>query len=104
MRFGHSDPDEEVELVTLRARAVGPPSLPNVPRFVGDEHFHLKTGVARFAGFGSVETRVIARGSLDDGAVIEGPAIVIGKDATLLVPPGIGGRCDRGGTIVLEVR
>ena len=103
-RFGHSDPAEEIELVTLRVRAVGPPSLRDVPRFAADEAFDPRRVMARFAGIGSVETRVLPRGALSEGDAIEGPAIVIGDDATLLVPPGVSGRCDRIGTILLEVR
>ena len=33
----------------------------------------------------------------------EGPAIVVGSDSTLLIPPGIAGHSDRIGTIHLEV-
>ena len=102
-RFGHSDPDEEIEVVTLRVRAVGPPSLPDVPRFAVNGAYDAKTVEARFPGEGSVQTRVLFRGSLAEGASIEGPAIVIGNDATLLVPPGVAGTCDRAGTILLEV-
>jgi N-methylhydantoinase A len=103
-RFGHSDPNEEIELVTLRVGAVGPPSLDHVPRFTTDEGFCTGTVEAHFPGKGSVETRVLARGSLGEGDAVEGPAIVVGSDATLLVPPGVCGRCDRAGTILLEVR
>ena len=103
-RFGHSDPAEEIELVTLRVRVVGPPSLPDVPCFAADEAFDARRVLARFGGVGSVETRVLSRDSLGEGAALEGPAIVVGSDATLLVPPGVAGRCDRAGTILLEVR
>jgi len=101
-RFGHSDPDEEVELVTLRVRAVGPPSLSGVPPFAADEAFAPRAVMARFAGVGTVETQVLSRDSLGEGATLDGPAIVIGSDATLLVPPGVSGRCARAGTILLE--
>jgi N-methylhydantoinase A len=102
-RFGHSDPDEEIELVTLRVRAAGPASLPGVPPFAADEALGPRNVMARFAGGGTVETRVLFRGSLGEGAAVEGPAIVVGSDATLLVPPGVSGRCDRAGTVLLEI-
>jgi len=101
-RFGHSDPAEEIELVTLRVHTVGPPSVPGVPPFAVGEAFDPRTMMAWFAGVGTVETRVLSRDSLGDGAALEGPAIVVGSDATLLVPPGVSGRCDRAGTILLE--
>jgi len=102
-RFGHSDADEETELVTLRVRAVAPSALSEVPWFTAAEGFEAKAAAARFRGVGTVETRVLHRGSLNEGMEVGGPAIVIGEDATLLVPPGVAGRCDRAGTILLEV-
>jgi N-methylhydantoinase A len=103
-RFGHSDPSEEIELVTVRARAIGPPSLSDVPSVRAASATTTERSVeARFAGFGTVPTRVLPRTTLGEGGVIDGPAIVVGDDATLLVPPGVTGRCDRVGTILLEV-
>jgi N-methylhydantoinase A len=104
LRFGHADPGEEIELVTLRVRAVGPPSLSEIPRFAEEEALDTRTVEARFAGVGRAKTLVVHRGSLGEGSEIEGPTIVVGSDATLLVPPGVSGRCAAAGTILLEVR
>jgi len=102
-RFGHSDPNEEIELVTLRVRAIGPAALPEVPAFAMGGASAGRTVAARFAECGWVKAQLLARGSLCEGSAIEGPAIVVGDDATLVVPPGVSGRCDRAGTILLEV-
>ncbi len=102
-RFGHSDPGEEIELVTVRVRSVGPPSLSEIPRFTEEGALDARTVEARFAGVEFARTVVIHRGSLVGGSEIEGPTIVVGSDATLLVPPGVSGRCDAAGTILLEV-
>jgi len=103
VRFGHSDPGEKVELVTVRVRAVGPASLREVPPFAAAGRFDGRTVEARYRGLGSVPTRVVSRDALEGDDGLQGPAIVVGRDATLLVPPGVGGWCDRAGTIVLEV-
>ena len=104
VRFGHCDSSEDVELVTLRARAIGAAALVDVPGVDGDRtHAVERTVEARFAGQGCVATRVVSRAALTEGSGVEGPAIVVGDDATLLVPPGVVGRCDRVGTIELEV-
>ena len=103
LRFGHSEPCEEVELVTVRVRTIGPPCLPDPPRFVAEEAPAPRTVDARFAGGGVAETQVVHRGSLGEGSEIVGPTIVVGSDATLLVPPGVTGRCDAAGTIRMEV-
>ena len=103
VRFGHSDPDEEIELVTLRVHAVGAAALAEIPAFVAAPGFGERTAEARFAGCGRVATRVCSRGDLTAGDRVGGPTIVVGDDATLVVPPGVSGRCDRLGTIVLEV-
>ena len=102
-QFGHSDPNEEIELVTLRVRAVCPASLSEIPGFDAGESTDLGTIEARFPGSGSVETRIVHRGFLRENDSIAGPAIVVGSDATLLVPPGTEGRCGPAGTIHLEV-
>jgi len=103
-RFGHSDPSEEIELVTLRVRTIGPPTLQGIPRLVGEEGFAEYVGQAWFAGVGEAETRIVSRASFGEGDEIEGPMIVVGSDSTLVVPPNVSGRSDAAGTIILEVR
>jgi len=102
-RFGHAEPNEPVELVTVRVRAVGPPSLDGLPRLQMEAPLPEARVKASFPGCGAVATRVVSRAALQEGDAIEGPAVVIGEDATLIVPPGVGGSCGRLGTIVLEV-
>jgi len=102
-RFGHCDPNEAVELVTLRVRSVGPPALSDVPAVRAEAPGDERAVTARFAGHGRVEARLLARSGLAAGDSVRGPAIVVGDDATLLVPPDVTGHCDRIGTILLEV-
>jgi N-methylhydantoinase A len=85
--YGHDSPVEEVELVTLRARAVGPV---DAPRWVasnglgpappaGRRSIHTAAGPSEFA--------VYERASLGEGARLEGPAVLEQEDSTVLVPP-----------------
>jgi N-methylhydantoinase A len=50
------------------------------------------------------DTAVWSRGDLPAGTVIEGPAILEQADATIVVEPGLQGRIDRLGNIILERR
>lgn len=97
-RYGHSDPQAALELVTVRVAV----SLPG-----GD----LPPGACQGAAPGD-PTRRRARFGPDwvDAAVwrgppaaaLEGPAIVELPEATLVVPPGWTGGADHDGTILLE--
>ncbi len=103
-RFGHSDRGEDTELVALRARAVGPSALPGIPQVVRDKGSGVRVVKAWFPEIGETETRVAVRGSLSEGDTLEGPAIVVGSDSTLIIPPDVSGRSAQAGTIVLEIR
>jgi N-methylhydantoinase A len=86
--YGHDSPVEEVELVTLRAQAVGPVEP---PRWVasngssaappaGRRSIHTPSGRTSFA--------VYERADLGVGARLEGPVVLEQDDSTVLVPPG----------------
>ncbi len=98
-RYGYSDADGEVELVTLRASAWGPaPELsPRAPRGA------LPGRQMRAVVFDgrAVETLTLRGEPLPDMA-LEGPALWALPQATLLVPPGWRGEVDAYGSIVLE--
>ena len=48
------------------------------------------------------EARVFDRLALPVGAVIEGPAVLEQPDSTILIEPGLAGRVDRFGNLILE--
>jgi N-methylhydantoinase A len=102
-RYGHPGTGQPVELVNLRVIARRPTP---VPRFGG-----RRPGVA--APVGRRPVRVRGRGlvahlwPLDDlatGAVVDGPAILTGADATALLEPGWRGRVDPSGAILVQRR
>lgn len=96
-RFGHSAPDEPVEVVSYRVTGRG--VVPEVrlvehhPTGRPVEDAVVGTRPARFAD-GPVDTPVYARGLLDVGHEFDGPAIVDQKDTTVVVLPGQRARVD----------
>ena len=89
-RYGYSDPDATLELVTIRVAAALPATPP--PRTAASE---APTRGVRRASFGGEwhEAGVIGPGT----AAFEGPAIVELPGSTLVVPPGWSGDADADG-------
>jgi N-methylhydantoinase A len=107
--YGFSVPDEPVEVVNVRLRAVG-----RLHR--GDRARAAKlTGLAprpepigtRKVGFGTAKADrldgpVYARAALLPGAHFSGPAIVEQSDSTLLIPPGKSVRADAHANLLVQ--
>ena len=95
--FGHTAPDEPVEIVSWRLRGVGrvPPVV--LPKFTATgaplTAALRETRPARFDGK-SVNCPVYQRERLDVGAQFAGPAIVDQLDCTTVIPPGHSVRVD----------
>jgi N-methylhydantoinase A len=96
--FGHSGPEEPVEVVTYRVTGIG--KLPEVkmPVFrrkgTALKGAYLGKRRARFDGI-TCDAVVYQRERLDVGHVIKGPAVVEQLDSTLVVHPGQVARVDR---------
>lgn len=102
-RYGHAAPEEAIELVALRVRASIPnPGIDLCPRLAVPHGLPARTSVW-FSPAKPVPTRVVDRADLGPGARVEGPAILIGSEATALLPPGCAGTVDRHGVLVVEV-
>ena len=102
-RFGHSAPDEELELVTIRVRVSGPPVVQSLGGIDPGDRSADDRRAVWFARRGPVETAFVSRASLCSGGAIIGPMIVSGQDATLVIPPGVSGTMDAAGVMTLEV-
>ncbi len=105
MTYGHSNPDEPVQLVNLRLSAVGKlagldlrdrPDPRAAPR-------PSTTREAYFKETGLVRCDVIPREALAPGTRGEGPLIIEAMDATVVVPPGWHCRVDERGFIMLTL-
>jgi N-methylhydantoinase A len=98
-RYGYSEPASEVELVTMRLSLWGPaPQLAPAPA-----SGKAPAGEPREITFaGRQLTAAVFRGEPPPDSEIEGPALWALPEATLLVPPGWGGRVDGQGSVHLS--
>ncbi|HEU5143471.1 MAG TPA: hydantoinase/oxoprolinase family protein [Solirubrobacterales bacterium] len=98
-RYGHRDPDGEVQLVHIRLAAIEPgprPSLQAAPASALDEdERHVHFG-------GRWQPTPVLRGEPPAGLAREGPLLFELPGATFVVPPGWSTRTDPAGTIVAE--
>jgi N-methylhydantoinase A len=103
-RYGYAHPAREVELVTLRLRAVAK----SATRWRKMDHAGMaKLGPASlskatvlFEGK-KVATTIYSRESLDTGKKYSGPAIVAEYSATTVIPPRAHFHLDRAGNLVI---
>ncbi len=97
-RYGYRDPEQELELVTIRVSA----TVPGVDvQLAGDENAPLARD-RRFARLGGREVEIeVLRGAWPPGTEFSGPAIVELPESTLLAPPGWSGEVDATGTVRL---
>jgi len=102
-RFGHAHPERAVEWVTARVHVSGPPAVPDLRQERRGTLEAVDSVAVSFDKGGPVETDVYERGDVPAGARFNGPALFVGGDATLLLPPGVSGTCDSQGTAVLEI-
>ncbi len=102
-RFGHASPNEQVELVTLRLRMTAPAAFGQPRVRFDDALLTARRHPVWFDARGPIESSVIDRRGLCLDDRVEGPAVLWGPDATLIVPPGVVGSCDALGTVGLEM-
>jgi len=105
-RYGYCLPHEPVEVVTLRAKAIGHTQSPRLPRADGKPHTPSPQATTQIyiRGQGLVPAALYDRTLLMPHARIEGPALVVEYSSTTTVLPGWNGRCDSLGNLILETR
>jgi len=92
-RYGHSDPDAQLELVTLRVAA----ALPGAELPPGQGGAAQERGKRRVRfGEEEIDASILGPGE----AELDGPAIFELPGATLLVPPGWHARADSDGVVM----
>lgn len=99
-RYGHRAPDEEIELVTVRVRAVQASAAAAELPAPGGEAAEPVRRTARIGG-APLELEVW-RGMLPPGTAIAGPAVCELPESTLLVPPGWSGEVTESGAVELR--
>ncbi len=103
-RYGHSSPQEEIELVAARVRAVGirkKPDEATTQKSSGQATPILTTKVY-FNGWH--ETPCYNRENLFSGHKITGPALIFQLDATTVIPPNWEAMVDAFGNLILQVK
>ncbi len=95
-RYGYSDPDAELELVTVRVAVAG--ARAELPKRLDASVERLESRAAVFEG--ELLEAAVVRGVPDE---LEGPAIVELAESTLVVPPAWRGRTADDGTLVMEL-
>ncbi len=103
-RYGHSSPEHEVELVTvrLRARVASPEKLENMKIETGAGKLQASVASVWFAGK-RVKTKVWPRDQLKAGRRYRGPAIITEYSATTVVPPEMDFYADKAGNVIIEL-
>jgi N-methylhydantoinase A len=102
-RYGYAQPEQVVELITLRIRAEGPPSgfaLPTVADGRGADAARAGDRTLVIEGR-EAACPVYRRDALGAGDVLAGPALIEGPDASCLMLAGQRGAVDVTGTLVL---
>jgi N-methylhydantoinase A len=99
-RYGYSDPEQTLELVTIRVTATVPGA--EVTLADAGQGADAQQSRRRAIVDGDEIDVVVLRGEPRPGTEIEGPAVVELPEATLLVSDGWSGSVDDTGTIRLE--
>ena len=104
-RFGYADRAEAVEIVNLRLKlelAMPKPDIaPETPGPPDASAALLETAEVVFRE-GPLPTALYDRELLRCGQRIEGPALLLQLDTTIVIPPGWGGTVDPWGNVILE--
>ncbi|HZD59436.1 MAG TPA: hydantoinase/oxoprolinase family protein, partial [Anaerolineae bacterium] len=101
-RYGHASPEDEIEIVGIRVRAVGlreKPQEASVARATGPAVVALTTSVY-FDGWR--EANCYHREDLRAGHIISGPALIFQLDTTTVIPPGWEAEVDQYGNLLLQ--
>jgi N-methylhydantoinase A len=92
--YGHAFPGNPIELVNIRVVASG--TMPRMPRLPVPETTDIKAAILDRApvhfqsdnGIEAVESTFYERSRLPLGARLDGPAVLVQADSTLVIPPG----------------
>ena len=108
--YGHVFEDSPIEIVNVRVVGVGhTPTIGAPPAARGEalETARVRTGRGTFrtagGGLAEVETVFYLRDRLPAGESFAGPAVVLQRDSTTVVPPGSTARADEAGNLIITI-
>ncbi len=99
-RYGYHDPDQELELVTIRVSATVPG--PDVRLAATGDAAPLQRGQRTATAGGETVTLEVLRGDPPPGTQLEGPAVLEMAESTLLIGAGWAGEIDQAGAAHLR--
>lgn len=106
-RYGYANPDQETEAATWKLTAYGAVPTVLLPELTATSPLEDARVAHRPAWFpetsGYAETPVYRRERLAPEARIEGPAIIVERESTTVLPPGQTGAVDRYGNLIVEL-
>lgn len=105
-RYGHADPEAEMEIVSVRLRAIGLTTKPRIPMQKRVKRVFVKSErtVRTRIGRGGVMAAVFDRDQLGVGSMVHGPAIIMEYGSTTLLPTGWKLEVDEWRNLILEPR
>lgn len=100
--YGYADPRRAAEVVNVRVRAIGVTDKPELPAVEHGSACSLAPVRVRPAFFGGLQvpTAVYRHADLRAGSAAAGPAIVVGAEATTVIPPSFRVQVDRFGNLI----
>lgn len=107
--YGHSFPGNPIELVNVRVVATG--DMPKIPHFQAPSSGSVEEALLDDApvffpgesGMVQQRTRLYDRTRLPAGSGVDGPAIVLELDSTVVIPPGSSAEVLHSGEILIHV-
>jgi N-methylhydantoinase A len=107
--YGHYFADNPIEIVNVRVMGAG--AMPKLERLTGTKGGALKAARIRSGQcvfrvgteLRPFETTFYRRHLLPAGERFAGPAIVLQKDSTTVIPPGWSARSDAAGNLILSM-
>lgn len=103
--YGYALPERSVEVVALRVRAVGRRTFPDLS-YQSEPSSVLVSCRERsvyFAEYGWLKSAVYAREALAPESEVHGPALILGRESTVLVEPKQRAFVDQWGNLLIEV-
>ena len=108
--YGHVFEDSSIEIVNVRVAGVGrTPTIGAPPAIRGEslEAARVKTGRGTFrtagGGLAEVETTFYLRDRLPVDEPFPGPAVVLQRDSTTVIPPGSIACADEAGNLIITI-
>jgi len=107
--YGHAFPDSPIEVVNLRLTAVGQSRPLDLPSYAGGDTLEAAKVRTRDAVFRldgrlqTFETQVYRRDMLPLGIPVSGPAILLQKDSTTVVPPKAKAEVHETGSVIITL-